>query len=99
MPNARDDFAIRHVASLARLRLTADEEVLYGKQLGEILAYATDVLRIDADSAPATSPSPTLPTPLRGDLVRPSLPGTTVLENAPEHTTADRLFHVPRVIG
>lgn len=99
MPNARDDFAIRHVASLARLRLTADEEVLYAKQLGEILAYATDVLRLCADSAPATSPSASPPTPLRDDLVRPSLPGATVLGNAPDHTTADRLFRVPRVIG
>ena len=99
MPKTRDDFAIRHVASLARLRLTADEEVLYARQLGDILAYATDVLRVDAATVASTPPGPARPTPLRDDVVRPSVPSAAVLESAPDRSTDEGLFRVPRVIG
>jgi aspartyl-tRNA(Asn)/glutamyl-tRNA(Gln) amidotransferase subunit C len=99
MPNVRDDFAIRHVASLARLRLTEHEEVLYAKQLGDILAYATDVLRVDAASPASTPTTCALPTPLRDDRVTSSVPSATVLESAPDRSPDGRLFRVPRVIG
>jgi len=99
MPNTRDDFAIRHVASLARLRLTADEEVLYARQLGDILAYATDVLRADAAAVTSTPAGPARPTLLRDDVVRPSVPRAAVIERAPDRSTDEGLFRVPRVIG
>ena len=99
MPDARDDFAIRHVASLARLRLTPDEETLYGRQLAEILAFARRVLDVDTTSLDSASPAEPGGTALRDDTVRPSLAAGQVLEQVPEAGRGDGMVRVPRVIG
>jgi aspartyl-tRNA(Asn)/glutamyl-tRNA(Gln) amidotransferase subunit C len=98
MPERRDDFAIRHVASLAKLELTIDEEVLYAKQLGDILAYARQLLQFDAASAGSAPPHEAGPSSMREDRVRPSVARDVVLDSAPDRT-ADGLFRVPRVVG
>jgi aspartyl-tRNA(Asn)/glutamyl-tRNA(Gln) amidotransferase subunit C len=99
MPDGRDDFAIRHVASLARLQLTKDEEVLYAKQLGDILAYARHLLLFDAASVASTPADVAVPMVLREDHVRPSVAREVVLGSAPDRTDDEGLFRVPRVIG
>jgi len=99
MPDRRDEFAIRHVASLARIQLTKDEEVLYAKQLGDILAYARQLLQFDAPSVASTPPDPAVPMLLREDRVRPSVAREVVLGSAPDRTDDENLFRVPRVIG
>ena len=99
MPDRRDDFAIRHVASLARLELTKDEEVLYARQLGDILAYARQLLQFDAASVRSAPPDGAVPVPLREDRVRPSVARDVVLGSAPDRTDDECLFRVPRVIG
>lgn len=99
MPDGRDDFAIRRVASLARLQLTGDEEVLYTKQLGEILGYARQLLEFDVAPAASTPPDGTAPMSLREDRVRPSASREAVVGSAPDHTDDGELFRVPRVIG
>jgi aspartyl-tRNA(Asn)/glutamyl-tRNA(Gln) amidotransferase subunit C len=98
MPDRRDDFAIRHVASLARLELTSDEEVLYAKQVGHILAFATQLLEFDATAVLSMPADENEPAVLRDDRVRPSVARDAVLDCAPE-STDDGLFRVPRVIG
>jgi len=99
MPDERDDFAIRHVASLARLQLTKDEEVLYAKQLGAILAYARQLLQFDAAAVTSTPPLGPVPALLREDRVRPSVAREVVLASAPDCTDDESLFRVPRVVG
>jgi len=99
MPDARDDFAIRHVASLARLRLTPDEEALYARQLAEILAFARQVNDVDTTALAAAPPETASPRPLREDVARPSLDASLSLDQAPETGRAGGLFRVPRVIG
>ena len=99
MPDGPDDFAIRHIASLARLQLTKDEEVLYAKQLGEILAYARQLLQFDVASAASKPSGGAAPMPLRDDRVRPSVAREVVVGGAPDHTDDGVLFRVPRVIG
>jgi aspartyl-tRNA(Asn)/glutamyl-tRNA(Gln) amidotransferase subunit C len=99
MPDRRDDFAIRRVATLARVRLTADEEVLYAKQLGEILAHASDVLAAVASASPSEPDLTSTRAPLRGDHVRPSADRDEILSQAPASHGADGLFRVPRVMN
>ena len=99
MLDRRDDFAIRRVASLARLLLTEDEEVLYAKQLGDILAYARQLLQFDAASMASMPPDGAVPMLLREDRVRPSVAREVVLGSAPDRTDDEGLFRVPRVIG
>jgi aspartyl-tRNA(Asn)/glutamyl-tRNA(Gln) amidotransferase subunit C len=98
MPERRHDFAVRHVASLARLKLTGAEEGLYARQLGDILAYATQLLEIAGVSDPSV-PAAREPSVLRQDRVRPSVARAIVLDSAPDCSDDQTLFRVPRVIG
>ena len=43
MADASSEFDVRHLASLARLRLTPDEEVAFAAQLARILDYAAQI--------------------------------------------------------
>ena len=103
MPDRRDEFAIAHVALLARLRLTAEEEGLYSKQLAEIVGYASRILAVDfgvaATPAPEVATSSPGTGPARADQVQPSLARDTVLDNAPDPAAASGLIRVPKVIG
>jgi len=99
MPDERDEFAIRHVASLARLRLSPDEESLYGRQLADILSFARRVLDVDTTGVDAPRPAGAPTLPLRDDAVRPSLEANCALDQAPAAGRGDGLFRVPRVIG
>jgi aspartyl-tRNA(Asn)/glutamyl-tRNA(Gln) amidotransferase subunit C len=98
MPHfTREDVA--RLAHLARLSLTADEQDLFAKQLGEFLAYAEHVQAIDTSGIPPTSHALAPGATWRDDEVRPSLPPETAVSAAPEAERAAALFKVPRVIG
>jgi aspartyl-tRNA(Asn)/glutamyl-tRNA(Gln) amidotransferase subunit C len=96
---AIDRNTVRHVARLARLALTAEEEERTAAQLGHVLEYierleAVDVSGIeplsfagDASEAEAV---------MREDLVRPGLPRDKVLAEAPEQDGS--AFVVPRIL-
>jgi aspartyl-tRNA(Asn)/glutamyl-tRNA(Gln) amidotransferase subunit C len=99
MPGRREHFAIRHVASLARLRLTEDEEVLYARQLGDIVTYARQLLLFEAAATASTPPGGAATMSLREDCVRPSVARESVLGGAPDRKDDEDLFRVPRVIG
>ncbi len=74
---------VQHIAELAKLRLTAAEEVLYQEQLSAILDYAE---RLNALDTAAISPTATvLPvhSVMRDDVARPSLSAEAILANAP----------------
>jgi aspartyl-tRNA(Asn)/glutamyl-tRNA(Gln) amidotransferase subunit C len=96
---AIDRKTVRHVARLARLALTAEEEERTAAQLGHVLDYierleAVDVTGIeplsfagDASEAEAV---------MREDEVRPGLPREKVLAEAPEQDGS--AFVVPRIL-
>ena len=96
---AIDRTTVRHVARLARLALTAEEEERTAAQLGYVLEYierleAVDVSGIeplsfagDASEAEAV---------MREDQVRPGLPRDKVLAEAPEQDGS--AFVVPRIL-
>jgi aspartyl-tRNA(Asn)/glutamyl-tRNA(Gln) amidotransferase subunit C len=87
---------VRHIARLARLRLTAEEERRYAEQLSAILDYAERLKRVDTADIPPTAGVQGLQAPLRPDNPRPSLARERVLANAP--ATADGMFLVPPVL-
>jgi aspartyl-tRNA(Asn)/glutamyl-tRNA(Gln) amidotransferase subunit C len=86
---------VRHIAHLARLRLTADEEARYRTQLSAILEYAARLRSIDTSSIPPTASVLLLDAPLRQDLARPSGAASHLLANAPE--SAEAMFRIPPV--
>ena len=87
---------VRHIARLARLRLTPDEERRYAEQLSAILDYAARLSQIDTSAISPTASLSPFPSPLRPDVIQPSLPRARVLANA--SSAEDGLFRVPPVL-
>jgi aspartyl-tRNA(Asn)/glutamyl-tRNA(Gln) amidotransferase subunit C len=92
----RDDVAA--IAALAHLELTASELELFAKQLGDILAYADEVQRIDTTGVEPTATVIARHASDRADQVVPSLDRDRALANAPDAARAAGLFKVPRVM-
>lgn len=93
----RDQIAA--IAALARLELDPSEVDLFARQMGEILAYAEQVRRVDTTGVPPTASVVTRHAADRPDERRPSLDRDTVLERAPDPALHAGFFRVPRVIG
>lgn len=87
------------IARLAELDLDPAEIEMFARQLGEILAYADQVQRIDTTGVPPTASVVTRHQADRPDEPRPSLDPDEALANAPEAAQGTGLFKVPRVIG
>ncbi|HET7009934.1 MAG TPA: Asp-tRNA(Asn)/Glu-tRNA(Gln) amidotransferase subunit GatC [Anaerolineales bacterium] len=87
---------VRHIARLARLRLTPDEEQRYAEQLSAILDYAARLSRVDTSAIPPTAGMSPFAAPLRTDDPRASLARERALANAP--AAEDGFFRVPPVL-
>jgi aspartyl-tRNA(Asn)/glutamyl-tRNA(Gln) amidotransferase subunit C len=87
---------IEHIASLARLRLTAEEKARYREQLSAVLDYMAKLRQVDTSHIKPTATVLPLRTILRPDVVRPSFTPGELLANAPA-AEAD-MFRVPPVL-
>src|SRR5204862_7921115 len=87
---SRDDVA--KIAALAKLELDASEIDLFARQLGDILAYADQVQKVDTSGVPPTTSVVTLHSADRVDEVRPGLDRAAVLANAPDADPDAGLF-------
>jgi aspartyl-tRNA(Asn)/glutamyl-tRNA(Gln) amidotransferase subunit C len=89
------------IAALANLELDASELDVFGRQLGDILAYVTELQQADTTGVPPTASVVTRHATDRPHDVAASLDIEHTLPNAPD---ADRsraeggFFKVPRVI-
>ena len=102
MPAAFSREEIAALARLARLELDEAEVESFGRQLGEILEYATQVQQIDTTGVPPTESVLTRLVNESGDRedeTRPSMDRLEALANAPDAARDAGLFRVPRVIG
>ena len=89
---------VERIAKLAHLELTEEEKQVFTRQLADILAYAEQLQAIDTAGVAATA-HVNAHEAERDDELRPSLPATEALCNAPDGAPAVGLFRVPRVIG
>jgi aspartyl-tRNA(Asn)/glutamyl-tRNA(Gln) amidotransferase subunit C len=87
---------VEHVAQLANLALTGEEQELFREQLSSILEYASRLQELDTGAIPPTSTVLPIENVMRPDTVQPSLPQEDVLANAP--ATEDGCFRVPVVL-
>lgn len=85
----------KHVAALARLRLTPQELETYTSQLDAILQAFQKLAEV---KPPEVQSSPALLTelPLREDLVAPPMSHQAVLQNAPAQEQGG--FSVPKIV-
>ncbi|RMF94067.1 MAG: Asp-tRNA(Asn)/Glu-tRNA(Gln) amidotransferase subunit GatC [Nitrospinota bacterium] len=91
-----DREAVEHVATLARLALSEEEMEKFTHQLSDILTYVNKLNELDTSNVEPTSHVLTIQNVFREDQVRPSIPITEALANAPE--AAHRYFKVPKII-
>lgn len=86
---------VRHVAELAKLRLTDAEVEEYTDQLSAILEYAAVIQEVDTSRVPPTPFVLPLTNVMRDDEARPSLSNEEALANAPD--SEDGFFRVRAV--
>jgi aspartyl-tRNA(Asn)/glutamyl-tRNA(Gln) amidotransferase subunit C len=87
---------IRHVAELAELTLTEDEEVRLAAEIGKILAHVAELEAIDTSQIPPTAHMSEGAAPLREDVAREGLRHEEALAGAPR--TAHGGFVVPTFV-
>jgi aspartyl-tRNA(Asn)/glutamyl-tRNA(Gln) amidotransferase subunit C len=86
---------VEHIATLARLELSAEEKARYRQQLSAILDYIRKLQALDTEGIPPTSSVSSDASPLRADEPRPGLSREALLENAPE--VEEEQFKIPPV--
>jgi aspartyl-tRNA(Asn)/glutamyl-tRNA(Gln) amidotransferase subunit C len=87
---------VKHVAKLARLDLTEQEQERLTVQMNAILSYMEKLSELDTTNVAPTTHAIQLQNVFRHDEVRPSLEREETLSNAPENDGAS--FVVPKVI-
>jgi aspartyl-tRNA(Asn)/glutamyl-tRNA(Gln) amidotransferase subunit C len=87
---------VRHVAQLARMRLTPEEEIEFGGQLDQVLGFMSQLQQLDVRGVEPTAHAMPLVNVTRRDVVLPSLPPEEALRNAPAQ--AGGLFIVPKIV-
>ncbi|MGY2766948.1 Asp-tRNA(Asn)/Glu-tRNA(Gln) amidotransferase subunit GatC [Thermostichus sp. MS-CIW-26] len=87
---------VQHVAHLARLELTEEEEIQFTEQLADILAYVEQLKELDTEGVEPTFHVLDMELPTRPDEVEPYPHIEGILANAPDR--ADMFFKVPRIL-
>ena len=99
MPSGFTREQVAAVAALANLELDPAEVDLFARQLGDILAYADEVLQVDTTGVAPTASIVTRHPSDRPDEVRAMLDRDEVLATAPDPALDAGFFKVPRVLG
>ena len=90
---------VDRIATLARLTLTTDERLQFGRQLNEVLRFVEQIREVDTTGIAATSHPLPADAAWREDVPHTSLPNADALANAPDANREAGLFRVPKVIG
>ena len=87
---------VEHVAHLARLALSPEEQQRFTEQLNAILAYMEQLNEVPTDDVEPTSHVLDLVNVFRDDTARQLISVEAALQNAPEST--HQYFVVPRIV-
>ena len=87
---------VGYVARLAHIELTADERVVFGRQLAEILRYIHTLNELNLTGIEPTSHGLPACNLFREDVPEPGLDRETALINAPARTPTE--FNVPKIV-
>lgn len=87
---------VKHVATLARLKLDHEEISLFTGQMDAILSYVDKLSELNTDNIIPTSHAVPMENSFRPDEIRPSIETENALANAPERV--EGFFRVPQVI-
>lgn len=87
---------VRHVADLARLKLSREEEERLQTELSDILAYVDKLNELDTSEVEPTAQVGESGTPMRQDEVTNAAQSEAMLMNAPARQGT--FFKVPKII-
>ena len=87
---------VEHVARLARLALSPEEQERMRRELDGILTYIDKLRALDTEGVEPTSHAVPMTSVMRDDAMRPSFPRPDMLANAPDRN--GDLFRVPKII-
>ncbi len=87
---------VQHIAELARLALSDEEQSLYQGQLSAILEHFERLQELDTEAIPPTATVLPLRSVMRADEPRPPFSREDILANAP--ATEAGCFKVPAVL-
>jgi len=96
MSTSIDETTVRHVAHLARLRLTDEQVKRFSGQLAAIIQYADQLNELDTSGVEPTAHPLPVHNVLRDDAPRPPLGAERVLANAPQQEGG--CFVLPKVL-
>lgn len=88
--------AVRHIALLARLPLSTEEEAAFTDQLDHILAHFQRLDNLDTSAVEPTAHIAPMATPFRDDVVVNQPDADAWLANSPARD--GRFFKVPKII-
>lgn len=91
-----DDSQVRHIAHLARLKLSDAEIAQFGEQLGAVLHYFEQLNEVNTDGVEPTAHPLPVTNVLRDDVPGDPLGVDKALANAPARETP--YFKVPKVL-
>ncbi len=86
---------VQHIAKLARLALSAEEEALYTEQLGKIIGYFDELKAIDTTGVEPMSHALKVTNVMREDTVISSPGHATLLKGAADSEKS--FFRVPKI--
>jgi aspartyl-tRNA(Asn)/glutamyl-tRNA(Gln) amidotransferase subunit C len=90
-----DRAEVRRVAALAHLALSEDEELRLAGELSQILSYVEKLRELDTSNVEPTTAVASRAA-FREDIVRPSLPASEAIRNAP--ASVGTAISVPKII-
>lgn len=87
---------VKHIAELAHITLTKEEENLFTEQFNRILDYFSKISKVNTEGVPLTYHVLDLINVYREDEIQESLGKEEPLKNAPKRE--DRFFKSPRIV-
>ncbi len=88
---------VRHVAHLARLKLSEEEVRHFTDQLGAILEYVSKLNELDVEGVEPMAHALDMHSVLRDDTPQPGRPTEQMLANAPQQDPP--FFKVTKILG
>ena len=88
---------VRHVAKLARLKITDEQVKTFTPQLNAILTYIAQLEQLDTSNVEPLAHCLPVSNVLRDDIVQPSLSNADALANAPAKD--GKFFTIPKILG
>ena len=96
MASAIDETTVRHVAQLARLKISDADTALYAEQLSRILGYIAQLNEVPTEGVPPLDHPGATADVLRDDDPCQGWTTEQALHNAPSHERGS--FQVPKVL-